>query len=183
MTDTTTAVDVITDGGIPALARRLGVAADHREKPTGRPWKTHAEFLIADQEAVNRLNQLAGPKRRSFAEVRASLGYGECDGMMVIADHEVEEGNPTLGAVCDDCGFRIGLRREEFDPFYVVRKLLARSGLPGRYLGKKMEPMAGQREARQVLRDWLADWDRPQESEGEPLRLPVPLLYGQPGRG
>lgn len=193
-------MSAMTDA-ILKMAEEQGIdpASLEEGKPQGRPWQSHAEFLDADALAVRKLNAAGdGPPRAAYREAweqeeaarkaRHLRTFGTeagfiprqpCGGMMIVEESELAGNGPMLCALCDTCGFRIGIRRQAFDPSYMRKRLFAQSGMPSRYVGKRMDEFQGQRHIKEIARQYVGDmWARP-----EPITLPAPSAYGGVGVG
>lgn len=90
---------------------------------------------------------------------------------------------PVWSALCDGCGFRIGVSRLRVDREARIERRVKASGLPERFLERELEPTDGNRDALFAVRDMLANWARPDDADTDWERPRPPMLCGANGRG
>lgn len=107
-----------------------------------------------------------------------------CSGTL-RAEEEYNPLNPPEHIVvrCTMCGFAVAIRSWDMDPSRLVADRIVMAGFPPQFLGKPMDPMPDQQEARDFCRHWVTDWMAPEVVKDPALRMPAPALYGPVGSG
>lgn len=154
-------------------------------KPDGVIWVTHEELEAKDPKLVEYAVSSANYMKKTFIENGGKAKDFEahrefpCRGKLVVTG-----GNNEWSIVeCDECGYETSFPKKLINSDMAIESALGRSHIPQIYVGRKMEQLPGQAKARGYLRQWVLEWGSDQNKEDPTLRLPVPIVYGLPGRG
>lgn len=144
----------------------LGITQDDLDTPAGEP-QSSGEPFVAHAEFE---------KQRDAEGKTRYTDPTDCDGML-----RVEDSSGALWiAVCDACGFEVGVQMQKLDPARLAEHRLSKAGLPPEFAGKEFDKDdPAQAETLAACRQWIRTF--------KPARLPdaIPAiaLYGKAGRG
>lgn len=145
---------------------RLGITQDDltalagEPRSSGEPFMPHAEFeKQRDQDGKSRYSDPT-----------------DCAGMLRVEDSS----GPLWIAVCDACGFDVGVQMQKLDPGRLAEHRLSKAGLPPEFVGKEFDKDdAAQAETLQACRMWI----RAFKPSKLPDAIPAVALWGKAGRG
>jgi DNA replication protein DnaC len=172
------------------MRERLGIPADASGGPSpidGTLYMTHAEYDEKyPQQAERAQEEVNRGKVVHLNRFGTEVGYVPsrsfpCPGDLLIPDVVMDSDMPAIDATCTVCRYNIGFQRSSFDPEYALKRRYLMANLPAHFQGKKMDPVPEQSAAREMMRQWLVTW--PTFNDDPDGRIPVPALYGLPGRG